>query len=118
MPANESTPSKGQEATGDRGTVTVPVEVSTALINLIRTFDDCDDLEDWVAEAVEIRAREKLKLEKHTVEATIPEDVVRKAELIEQHDRALGRDTTYSFDDAVQSMIRLEYRNEEIEPGE
>lgn len=72
----------------DRAMVSFQVEVSEALIELIRLEHGEDvDIEAYIAEAVELRIRESLWNDDATVTADVPEELAERAELLAEHSR-------------------------------
>jgi len=72
----------------DRGTVTVEVELTEALVDLVhREFEDDVDLSEWVAGAAEMRVRHRFMEDKRQLTVDLPEDVAERAELLAEHAR-------------------------------
>lgn len=73
---------------GDRGTVTVEVEVSEALLDIIRQeHGENVDIGEWIAGAVELRLRQSLWNDDATITADVPEELAEQAELLAEHSR-------------------------------
>jgi predicted small metal-binding protein len=72
----------------DRVKVTFEVEVSEALVELIRRkHGEGVDIEDYIAGAVEMRIREELWNENATLTAEVPDELAEQAELLAEHSR-------------------------------
>jgi hypothetical protein len=106
--SNEDSP--GQETPGnDRGTVTVQVEISEALVELIDAVNsEGDPLEDWVAGAAEMEARRRLWNDKTELPIPVPDEVQDVAELLQEHWRVqYGHELTYG--DALTEVVNVRY---------
>lgn len=93
----------------DRGAVTVEVELSRALLELIDGVNsEGDSLEDWIAGAAEMETRRRLWENKTAVPVPVPEDVQDRAELLMEHwESHYGSELVYA--DALTEVARLEY---------
>jgi predicted small metal-binding protein len=72
----------------DRVMLTFEVEISEALVELIRREHGEDvDIEDYIAGAAEFRLRQVLWDDEATVTADVPEELAEQAELLAEHSR-------------------------------
>jgi hypothetical protein len=97
----------------DRGTVTVEVELTEALVDLIcREFGNDVDLSEWTAGAAEMRVRHLFMEDKRELNIDIPEDVAERAELLAEHGRVRHEMTGYAADPAdwITEIADLGYR--------
>lgn len=73
---------------GDRAMVSFEVEVSEALVELIRReHGENVDIEEWITGAVELRLRQSLWNDDATITADVPEELAEQAELLAEHSR-------------------------------
>jgi len=97
----------------DRGTVTVDVEISEALADLIcREEGDDVDLGAWLADAGEFRLRQQYFHRDAIVTADVPEELAERATLLAEHSRVQHgqTDLTADRDDWLADFADLEYR--------
>ena len=72
----------------DRVMLTFEVEVSEALVELIRREHGEDvDIQDYIAGAAELRLRQVLWNKDATFTADVPEELAEQAELLAEHSR-------------------------------
>lgn len=104
---NNTTPSR------DSGTVTVDVEVSEALVELIRREHGEDvDLSEWLAGAGEMRLREGYWHEDTTIPVDVPDELAERANLLAEHSRVQHGKTGLegSRDDWLADLSHVEFR--------
>lgn len=94
----------------DRGTITVDVEVSEALVDLIRQETDTHvDVGEWIAGAAELRLQYGWMDDRSTLSVDVPDEIAESAELLAEHSRVQhGRERVP--EDALHDFVALEYR--------
>ena len=98
---------------GDRATITVDVEISEALADLIRREEGDDvDLGAWLADAGEYRLRQQFYHRDATVVADVPDELAERATLLAEHSRVQHGQTGLAADrdDWLADFADLEYR--------
>jgi len=104
---NNTTPSR------DRGTVTVDVEISEALVELIRLEHGEDvDLSEGLAGAGELRLRESYWHGDTSIPVDVPDEVAERTNLLAEHSRVQHGKTGLegSREDWLTDLAHVEYR--------
>lgn len=120
--ADDTTPGKGERSDGDRGTVTVEVEISEALHELIReeiehegeqigrsVVGPPESVGEWIRNVVAYRLRRFHEQKAVPVEVEIPPEAARRARLWAEDSRVMhGSDQTVK--QVVHDFMMLQFR--------